>query len=159
VISCLLAFPPKPCIHSSSVPCLEEMPYTVYKASLRFVSSSGNDVDCYVIVRNLLALISLKDIEQYINNKFWEELITYSSFIRHLKQFFRCCGNLFTEPLPSNDSEKHIQTHRLVGGTYEVRRWDGLQCHGIHTKFHKDWSRDSKVAGGIHSHTDSMVIS
>jgi hypothetical protein len=34
----------------------------------------------------------------------------------------RCCGNIFTEPLPSNDRVIHIQTHRLVGDIYEVRR-------------------------------------
>jgi hypothetical protein len=39
----------------------------------------------------------------------------------------------------SNDSEKHMQTHGLMGGIYEVRRWDGLRCNGIRTKFHKDW--------------------
>jgi hypothetical protein len=31
-------------------------------------------------------------------------------------------GNIFTEPLPSNDMTTHIQTHRLVEGIYEVRR-------------------------------------
>jgi hypothetical protein len=25
-----------------------------------------------------------------------------------------------------------------MGGIYEVRRWDGLRCHHIRTKFHKD---------------------
>jgi hypothetical protein len=35
----------------------------------------------------------------------------------------------------------HIQTHRLMG----VRRWDGLRCHDIHTKFHKDWFRHLKA--------------
>jgi hypothetical protein len=27
----------------------------------------------------------------------------------------------------------------------------------IYTKFHKDWFSHSKVDGGIHRHTDSMV--
>jgi hypothetical protein len=31
-----------------------------------------------------------------------------------------------------------IQTHKLMGGIYEVRRSDGLRCHDIHTKFHTD---------------------
>jgi hypothetical protein len=26
-------------------------------------------------------------------------------------------------------------TDRLMGGVYEVRHWDGLRCHDIHTKF------------------------
>jgi hypothetical protein len=46
-----------------------------------------------------------------------------------------CCRDVFTEklhshekrdtlfePLPSNDREIHIQTHRLMGGICEVRR-------------------------------------
>jgi hypothetical protein len=47
---------------------------------------------------------------------------------RRVKQVFyycvciRCCGNVFSEPLPSNDRGLHIQTHRLMGGIYEVRR-------------------------------------
>jgi hypothetical protein len=31
-----------------------------------------------------------------------------------------------------------------MGGIYEVCHWDGLRCHDIHTKFHKDWFRHSK---------------
>jgi hypothetical protein len=69
----------------------------------------------------------------------------------------RCRGNVFTEPLPSNDEE--IQTQRLMGGIYEVRLWYGLRCHDIHTKFRKDWFRHSKVDwGGGFTDTDSMVI-
>jgi hypothetical protein len=33
----------------------------------------------------------------------------------------RCRGDVLTEPLPSNE-RIHIQTHRLMGGIYEVRR-------------------------------------
>jgi hypothetical protein len=67
--------------------------------------------------------------------KFWEELIAYFRLIRHgphrkqrVQQFFCCCvcfrgrGKVFTEPLPSNDRGIHIQTQRLMGGIYEVRR-------------------------------------
>jgi hypothetical protein len=42
----------------------------------------------------------------------------------------------------------HIQTHRLMKGIYEVRRWDVLRCHDIYTKFHKYWFKHSKVNGG-----------
>jgi hypothetical protein len=46
----------------------------------------------------------------------------------------------------------HIQTHRLMEGIYEI-------CHDIHTKFHKDWFRHSKVdRKGIHRHTARMEI-
>jgi hypothetical protein len=44
----------------------------------------------------------------------------------------------------------HTQTHRLKEGIYEVSRWDGLRCHDIHTKFHKDWFGHSKVHRRIH---------
>jgi hypothetical protein len=33
-------------------------------------------------------------------------------------------------------------------GIYEVRCWDGLRCHNIHTKYHKAWFSHSKVDGG-----------
>jgi hypothetical protein len=39
----------------------------------------------------------------------------------------------------------HIQTHRLMGGIYKVRRWDGLRCHDKYAKFHKDWFRHSNI--------------
>jgi hypothetical protein len=70
-----------------------------------------------------------------------------------VQQFLSYCvcilwrDNLFTEPLPSNDRRIHVQTHKLMGGIYEVRRWDGFKCHDTHTKSHKDWSRHSKVNG------------
>jgi hypothetical protein len=60
----------------------------------------------------------------------------------------RCRGNVFTEPLPNNDRVMYIQTHRIIGGTYEVRRRDALRCHDVHTKFHEDWFRHSKVDWG-----------
>jgi hypothetical protein len=62
------------------------------------------------------------DSTVYTNKKFWEELIAHFPSTRygpHRKrrpqQFFYCCmrirfsGNIFAEPLPSND-EIHIQT-------------------------------------------------
>jgi hypothetical protein len=55
----------------------------------------------------------------------------------------RCRGNVFTEPLPSTDMVRHVQTHRLMGGIYELRRSDGCRCHDIHIKFERDWFRDS----------------
>jgi hypothetical protein len=50
--------------------------------------------------------------------------------------------------LPSNDRGLHIWTLRLMGGIYEVSRWDGLRYYDIHTKFHKDWFRHSKANRG-----------
>jgi hypothetical protein len=72
--------------------------------------------------------------------------------------YIRCCGNVFTWQLPSNDTRIHIQTQNLKGELYEVRRWDGFSCHDIHAKFRKDRFRHSKVYRGIVGHTDSMVI-
>jgi hypothetical protein len=46
----------------------------------------------------------------------------------------------------------------LMGGFYEVCCWDGLWCHDIYTKFHKDWFRHSKFLGG-QGYEDSKVIS
>jgi hypothetical protein len=67
--------------------------------------------------------------------KFWEELFACFPLIRlgprrkrRIQQFFycflciRCRGNVFTEPLPSNDVGIHVQTHKLMGGIYEIRR-------------------------------------
>jgi hypothetical protein len=68
-----------------------------------------------------------------------------------------CCGNVFTELLTSNIGG---EGHALMGGIYEVQHWDMLSCHGIHTKFHKDWFRHSKV-DREHTHTvkESKVTS
>jgi hypothetical protein len=47
---------------------------------------------------------------------------------RQVQQFVYGCvciryhGKVFSEPLPSNDMGIHIQTQRLMGGIYEVRR-------------------------------------
>jgi hypothetical protein len=95
------------------------------------------------------------------------------SLIRHgphwkrcVQQFFYCCvrvlyrGNIFTEPLPSNDRGIHIQTDRR--DFFKLGRWDWLRCRDIHTKFHKDWFRHSKVNRGdtqAHTHTCIKVIS
>jgi hypothetical protein len=78
------------------------------------------------------------------NKKLWEELIAYFPRIRHgphrkrrVQDFFccfvciRCRFSFRTESLPSNDRGVHIQTHRLMGRIYKVRRRDGLKCHDI----------------------------
>jgi hypothetical protein len=65
-------------------------------------------------------------------------------------------GGIFTAPFLSNDRR---DIHRLMGGVYEVRRWDELRCHDIHTKFVQIGSGIQKwIGGGIHRHTDSMEI-
>jgi hypothetical protein len=57
----------------------------------------------------------------------------------------RCCGNVFTKPLTSNDMGIHIRIHGLLGGIYDVRRWNALRCYDICAKFHKDWFSHSEL--------------
>jgi hypothetical protein len=77
------------------------------------------------------------------NNKFWEELIAYFPLIRHKPHrkgrvqqfiyrwvFIRCGGNVFTEPLPSNDRGMHIDTK-----TYERDSW-GRQLKWAQVPWH-----------------------
>jgi hypothetical protein len=86
-----------------------------------------------------------------------------------------CRGNVFMEQIPSvkggiysaetlssNDMGIHTRTHRLMGGVYAVRCWDGCRCHDIHTKFHTDWFRHSKFIRGdsqttYRSHTPTYI--
>jgi hypothetical protein len=56
-----------------------------------------------------------------------------------------------------NDVEIHMQTHRLIGGVYKVRLWNGLWCHHIHAEFNKDWFSHEKVdkrGGGTQTHRE-----
>jgi hypothetical protein len=107
------------------------------------------------------------DLKSHINRfnntkrkrSFVEELITCFPLIRHwpygrkwpVRRYFYCCVCIrcsrivFTKPLPNNGSGANIQKHRLMRRIYDVRRWDGLRCHNIHTKFNKDWFRHLKV--------------
>jgi hypothetical protein len=66
---------------------------------------------------------------------------------RRLQQFFVAAGT----SLPScyvatikGYTDRPTDTH-TDGRVYEVCRSDGLICHGIHTKFHKDCFRHSNV--------------
>jgi hypothetical protein len=66
----------------------------------------------------------------------------------------RCNRNVFTKPSPSNNRR---YTLRLMGGIYAALRRHGRKCRDVHTKFHIDWSRDSKVVGGgdTYKHTQT----
>jgi hypothetical protein len=50
----------------------------------------------------------------------------------------------------------HIQTHRLMGGIYEVRHCEGLGYHDIHTNVIKIGLGIQTLMGG--GYTDMMVI-
>jgi hypothetical protein len=69
----------------------------------------------------------------------------------------RCRGYLLTQSLSSNDKGIHSQTHSLVGGIYEVRGRDGLNCYDrpIGNKFNKDYFRHSKVDTGLYTDAQS----
>jgi hypothetical protein len=106
-----------------------------------------------------------------LNKKFWEELIAYFPSKRRkqhrnwcVQKFFYCClcirchGNVFSKPLPSNDMRIRIQTHRLMRGIYGVLLWDGLRCHELHTKFHKDWFSHSDIDKGDRQYGDLISL-
>jgi hypothetical protein len=95
------------------------------------------------------------------NKKLWEELIAHLALtphgphrkrrLRHSFYYFvciRCRGNVLTKPLPSNDKRIHTQKHRLMGGIYEVGRWDGFRYHDVYTIFIKIGSAIQKLIGG-----------
>jgi hypothetical protein len=77
-----------------------------------------------------------------------------------IQQFFYCCvcircsGNVFTGPLRGNNRG----IHRLSGGIYSVRHWDGLRCHDIRTKLRKEWFSHSEFNWGGHLQTHSILI-
>jgi hypothetical protein len=94
----------------------------------------------------------------YLNKKFWEELIACFHLIRHrphikrrVHKFFSIVACVFVAAvkfLPSRclaTTGIHIEAHRLTEGIYELRCWDGLRCHNIHTKFHEDLFRCARV--------------
>jgi hypothetical protein len=102
------------------------------------------------------------------NKKFWKELIAYYPWY-----YTDCIENDASNNSPivacvfvaavmfllsrclATIGGIHIQTHKLMRGIYEVSRWDGPRCHDIHTKFHKDWFRHSKVFSGWFTDTQT----
>jgi hypothetical protein len=76
----------------------------------------------------LTQLLSFKAMFYFINTDYSLIRITYPH------QLIRISESLL-----------YIQTHSIMEGIYEVRRWDGLRYHDTYTKFHKDWFRHSKV--------------
>jgi hypothetical protein len=87
------------------------------------------DTTEYIIIIIIIAFLTL-------SKKIWEEVITYFPLVRHgphrsrrVKKsyvvvcvFFVVVTNIFTGPLPSNNMGIRIQTHRLMGQIYELRR-------------------------------------
>jgi hypothetical protein len=79
---------------------------------------------CPVLWISLMSHIA-EQASDPVKDKFWEELIAYFPLIRHgpykigrLQQFLVAAGTC----LPSRFSATiHTQTHRVMGGIYEVR--------------------------------------
>jgi hypothetical protein len=118
------------------------------------------------------------------NKKFWKELIAYFPLVRQgthrkrrLQQPFVAAGTslssyylvttggyidrstvqlLLCVFVPCRCLATTGETHRLMGGLYEVLPWVGIRCHDMYAKFNKDWFRHSKVDMG--RYTDSMEV-
>jgi hypothetical protein len=93
----------------------------------------------------------LATIQGYTDRSTFSRLIWHGPHRkRRVQRFFYSCmciryrGNVFIDLLPVNIC-LHTHTHGLIGAIYEVRRWDGLKCHDIHTKFHRYCFRHLKV--------------
>jgi hypothetical protein len=73
----------------------------------------------------------------------------------------RCNGNVFAEPLPSNDEGLHIQIQSMMGGLMKYAVEMGSGAIKFIPSFVKIGSGIQKFVGGggIHRHTDKMVIS
>jgi hypothetical protein len=98
------------------------------------------------------------------HNTFWEELIAYFPFIWHgphkkrrLRQFFVTAGTCLPSRCLATIRGTYIQTQRVIGGIYEVRRWDGLRCHDRQIKFHKIGSGIQKLIGEIHRQKGDLI--
>jgi hypothetical protein len=100
-----------------------------------------------------------------VNNKFWEELtpnfplIRYGSYRKRRVQSSSIFVGVFVAAVTVLRSlcllttgGIHMQTHKLMAAIYEVRRWDEFRYHDIHTKFHNDWFRHSKVNSHSQTH-------
>jgi hypothetical protein len=96
-----------------------------------------------------------------ISKKFWEELVSYvlwydTEGTEKMHQRIHLLFHVFITSVTFSTSRclpttvECIYRHRLVGGIYDGRFWDGLRCHDTHTKFHKDWLRHSEVDTQAH---------
>jgi hypothetical protein len=130
---------------------LTQIKVIIQKWEGKICTFTMNIINIFLIGRTMVSM----------NKKFWEELVANFPLIWHgshrkrrFQQFFycyvciRCRGNVLIEPLHSKDKGIRIQTHRLIGSIYEVRRLDGLKFQNIYIKFHKDRFRHSKVDEG-----------
>jgi hypothetical protein len=65
---------------------------------------------------------------------------------------------IFSESLPSSYTGTHIQTTRLIGGTYERVEMGSVSMTYIHIKFNKDRFWHSDVYKGDNRDIEEMVI-
>jgi hypothetical protein len=105
--------------------------------------------------------LTFQSLHEYFihNNETKSSGKNYFPLIRHgpyrkrrLQQFFLVSGTCLPSHCLTTTGGIHIQTHGLMGGICEARRWGVLRCHDtrIHTKFNKvlfchsqvDWRGD-----------------
>jgi hypothetical protein len=103
---------------------------------------------CLIIIRNFSNRKYKQEVLGRINTIL--SLIWHWMHRKHVQQFFYCCVFVAAVMLlPSHclamTGGIHIQTHRLVGGIFEVCCWDGLRCRDIHTRFHRNCFMHSEV--------------
>jgi hypothetical protein len=99
-------------------------------------------IDCTLIRQGL--------IENYASN-----ISSIVACIRYRVKCLQCCclaprgGTQLLRPWLTTVRGLHMQTHRLMGGIYEVglHHWDGVSCHDISTEFRKDLLKYSEVDG------------
>jgi hypothetical protein len=114
-----------------SINLLNEL-WSTRRAKRKFGISKGN-TDTFNKFQ--LFLEDIYELLLKVNKNFWKELIAYFHSIRpgpqrkrRLQQFFYCCvfihyrGNVFTEPLPSNN-KRHTNRH--------TDWWEGFMKYAV----------------------------
>jgi hypothetical protein len=117
-------------------------------------SSKNCGLHCFqVAIFSLLSLLCK-------NKKFWEEIIAeFPWYDTDRKEnnasnnssivacVFAAAVAFLRSRFLATMGDIHICT-QTIGSYLWVRRWGGLRCHDIHTKFNDNWFRHSKVYMG-----------
>jgi hypothetical protein len=86
-------------------------------------------------------LSSLLQVNVYVTHNLLNVLVQTTNKMRLKKifcLFFDAAGTFLPNRCVATIGGINIQTQRLFGEIYEVRRLDGLRCHDMHTKLHKN---------------------
>jgi hypothetical protein len=131
-----------------------------------------------VAVGTILTSCYLTMRGEYTDRNIDSPLIKYRQHRKwRIHQFFYCCvyslprkrvyliiaqqrkvGYILLSRCLATKRGIHIQRHRLMGGIYEIRRWNGIRSYDMHTKFHKDCIKHWKSDGGGHPDTESWWL-